>query len=553
MGRMSGRKRKIKDEAANLLRKGKYEKALELYEKVAEQDSDDYSARRNIGYILRKLGRLDEAVENFVSLANEYADDGFLLKAIATCKVVLEIDPNHKETQQRLAALYSDRSPTARPEIKVMADASVQSESGARPMSAQSMGLATDAIDLPTGSDSNGSEVQRSTPQYQMHGMVSLQDEAQPEVKEVPYFELVELEMIPLAPPPEPQPEPEPEPEPQPEPEPEPQPQPEPEPALELETTPQPQPEPAQEPESAPVPEPAATAPETEIGPEFEVDETPPKEQRKIPEIPLFCELEPGAFIELLERMKLVRMKAGQLILREGDPGSSMFTIASGKVRVLKRLQAKKMLQLALLGEGAFFGEMALLLGGVRGASVQAVEAGELFEISRELIDSVAERYPAVQDVLNKFSHQRLLRNVMATSPLFKPFNKKERVQIIQRFVSRDVEAGEVLITEGVESDGLYLVLRGRMEVICKTGDGQTIQVGEISEGEVFGEISCLRKEPAIASVRSKNSGCVLRLPRDDFESLVLSHPQILILVSELSDQRIAETSNTLAEKGILI
>lgn len=293
--------------------------------------------------------------------------------------------------------------------------------------------------------------------------------------------------------------------------------------------------------------------PDIEIDIEFDVDEPPQKQEAKAPEIPLFCDLEPDAFVHLLEQMKMIRMRTGQWILKEGETGSSMFTIASGKVRVLKRIGAHKLLQLAVLGEGTFFGEMSLLRGGLRGASVQAIEAGDLFEVSRELMDSVASRYPAVEEVLRKFAHQRLLRNVMATSPLFKPFAKKERVQIIERFVSREVEAGEVLINEGAETDGLYIVLRGKLDVTCKTDDDELLAVGVLGEGEVFGEISCLRKDPAIATVRAKTPGSVLRLPRGDFDTLVMSHPQILELVSKLSDERIAETSNLLAKKGILI
>ena len=126
-------------------------------------------------------------------------------------------------------------------------------------------------------------------------------------------------------------------------------------------------------------------------------------------------------------------------------------------------------------------------------------------------------------------------------------------MKIIERFVTRTVDKGDVLVNEGVESDGLYLILRGQMEVFCKTADEQTIRVGDLAEGEVFGEISCLRKEPAIATVRVKTPGLVLRLPREDFDTLVMSHPQILILINELSDDRIAKTSNTLAKNGILI
>jgi CRP-like cAMP-binding protein len=326
---------------------------------------------------------------------------------------------------------------------------------------------------------------------------------------------------------------------------------------------PEPEPEPgvsqpssqfAGEPE--PMPEPGEQA-----GPPMDLDlsdletleEGPPQEERTLPEIPLFSDLEPDAFVAVLEDMKVVRMKPGDWIIKEGEEGNSMFTIASGTVRVLKQLEGKKMLQLALLGEGAFFGEMSVLRGGPRGASVQSVRPGELFEISKQVIDKIIGQYPSVEQVLTKFIKQRLLRNVMNTSELFRPFNQKERIHIIERFVSRDVERGEVLIEEGRESNGFYILMRGRLDVLCKLDDGSTTVVGELGEGEVFGEISCLHKEPAVATVRASTPAAILRLPRTDFDELILRNPQILELVNSLGEQRRAITVNALAKKGILI
>ncbi len=272
-----------------------------------------------------------------------------------------------------------------------------------------------------------------------------------------------------------------------------------------------------------------------------------------MPAIPLFSDLAPDAFVSLLEKMKLVRVKAGDWIVREGARGDSMFAVASGSVRVLKHLEGNKMLRLAVLGEGDFFGEMSVIRGGPRGASVQATKAAELFEISSELLDLIVAKHPAVGLVLKKFMTQRLLRNVMSTSGLFAPFAPEERVRIIERFVSRDVEEGEELITEGTESEGLFVVLRGKMTVSRKAEDGTEFVAGTLMEGEVFGEISCLRKQPAIATVRAACPGSVLRLPRKDFDDVVLSHPQILELVGKLGEQRLALTMSALARKGILI
>jgi CRP-like cAMP-binding protein len=278
-----------------------------------------------------------------------------------------------------------------------------------------------------------------------------------------------------------------------------------------------------------------------------------PREERTLPEIPLFSDLEPDAFVAVLEDMRVVRMKPGDWVIREGEEGSSMFVIASGAARVLKKLKGTRMLQLAVLGEGAFFGEMSVLRGGPRGASVQSVQPGELFEISKQVIDKIIGQYPSVEQVLTKFIRQRLLRNVISTSELFRPFNKEERLRIIERFVSRDIGRGELLIEEGRESNGFYILMRGRLDVLCKLDDGFTTVVGELLEGEVFGEISCLRKEPAMATVRASTPASILRLPRTDFDALILGNPQILELVNSLGEQRRAITVNALAKKGILI
>ena len=81
---MTDKIRKWKDEASTLLRKGKYQKALVMFQKVIEQDPEDLSCYNNVGYIQRKLGRRDEAIKTFVELAGAYAERGFLLKGIAT-------------------------------------------------------------------------------------------------------------------------------------------------------------------------------------------------------------------------------------------------------------------------------------------------------------------------------------------------------------------------------------------------------------------------------------------------------------------------------------
>jgi CRP-like cAMP-binding protein len=192
---------------------------------------------------------------------------------------------------------------------------------------------------------------------------------------------------------------------------------------------------------------------------------------------------------------------------------------------------------LARLGEGSFFGEMAILSGEPRAASVVAESPCEVLEIRADVLLDLAREHPPVVESLARFYRRRLLANAMATSPLFRPFGREERAGLMALFRTREVAPGTPVIAEGAPSDGLYVVLSGALEVWKRAG-GAPALAGRLGPGDVFGEMSCLRKGPASATVTAGRRCLLLRLPRGSFDELVVTHPQILELVSDLADQR---------------
>lgn len=154
--------------------------------------------------------------------------------------------------------------------------------------------------------------------------------------------------------------------------------------------------------------------------------------------------------------------------------------------------------------------------------------------------------HPQVAQALKKFCRQRMLTNVMNTSELFRLFGRKDRRALVERFRSRDVERDTVIIRDGDPTDGLYVVLSGEVEV---RKDGHLLT--QLREGDVFGEISLLQKTPATATVTATRHTTLLRLPRADFDALISSHPQILALISDLSDERLRRTQRVLTEAGV--
>lgn len=85
----------------------------------------------------------------------------------------------------------------------------------------------------------------------------------------------------------------------------------------------------------------------------------------------------------------------GTILFREGDPGHEMFIIQKGKVRVRKRVgEAEKVL--AELSDGEFFGEMALLMGMDRSATVEVMEDSKILVISPNTFEGLLKNNVAI-------------------------------------------------------------------------------------------------------------------------------------------------------------
>jgi CRP-like cAMP-binding protein len=97
-----------------------------------------------------------------------------------------------------------------------------------------------------------------------------------------------------------------------------------------------------------------------------------------------------------------------QLILREGDPGRSIYIVLDGRVKVFTKDRQGKEFPLATLEPYQFFGEMALLTGKPRAGSIATLEETLLGEISYNNMNRLMIRYPQIKGVLLKYYNERL-------------------------------------------------------------------------------------------------------------------------------------------------
>ena len=138
-----------------------------------------------------------------------------------------------------------------------------------------------------------------------------------------------------------------------------------------------------------------------EIAPSEGAVAEPSEVRAAIERVPLFARvLSPELLDELAERCWPVTFEAGSVILQQGDAGSSMFIVLDGAARVTVSGTPSGERELAVLASGDFLGEMSLLTGTPRTATVTAVTALQAVEITKETMEAV---FATAPDLLERF------------------------------------------------------------------------------------------------------------------------------------------------------
>ncbi|MCV9996766.1 cyclic nucleotide-binding domain-containing protein [Pararhizobium sp. YC-54] len=116
--------------------------------------------------------------------------------------------------------------------------------------------------------------------------------------------------------------------------------------------------------------------------------------------VPLFQKLEPAALVEVVRSLRPRVVPAGAVICRKGDRGDQMYFIVEGSVIV----QTPSPIE---LGSGSFFGEMALISGAPRSATVSAATEVSLLSLYSVDFQMLSSRSPEIAEIIRKTARER--------------------------------------------------------------------------------------------------------------------------------------------------
>lgn len=369
----------------------KWDKAVVQLQAEIKAAPKDSRTRMQLADVLIEAGRGKDAVPILLKLAQEFGSEGSAPRAIAVLKKIERIQPGRSDVQKALAALIKKSAP--KPPVSSGIDEIVR---GADQFEMEEIGL-----------DLRPSSIEPSDFLFQAPAALAPPPPSTPEaVKPAPppkkeEEEIVEMEDLVMPPPKT---------------------------LLEIASTPPP-PAPVA---AAPAPAPVqvvemtqaasmiAAMNDTEKGLfedlldtiEAVLAEAPAavSPRAATPKIssPLFADFSEGDLVAVIQGLELATYGPGDILILEGDPGTSLFVITSGVVRAFVRQPDGKNKQVREMGEGSFFGEIAVLSGKPRTATVTAKTPVEALILERKTLDNICKTHPSVRTTLQKFAAERL-------------------------------------------------------------------------------------------------------------------------------------------------
>jgi CRP-like cAMP-binding protein len=186
------------------------------------------------------------------------------------------------------------------------------------------------------------------------------------------------------------------------------------------------------------------------VGAEFERVETRVEGERaalqpaQLRSIPLFRELEDGPLHEVAERFESVQVPAGTQLVREGDAGNDMFILSAGKVEVYRAMPNGKEAVLTVGQAGEYFGEVALLSGQPRNASIRALTSALILRLSKDDLNAILERHPSMREALERSAARRTGREEV---PVELTTNADGEPMVTNTFVDYEEQPREIVLS----------------------------------------------------------------------------------------------------------
>lgn len=230
----------------------------------------------------------------------------------------------------------------------------------------------------------------------------------------------------------------------------------------------------------------------------------------------LFAHLDDNERSDIFDAMFPVIHCAGEVIIKQGDEGDNFYIIDSGEVAVYVNNDL-----VTNISDGGSFGELALIYGQLRAATVKAKTDVKLWAIDRDtyrriLMGSTIRKRDMYQEFLSKVS-------------ILESLDKWERFTVADSLEPVQFEDGQKIVVQGEHGEDFFIIIEGNATVFQQRNDNEEpVEVGKLGPSDYFGEIALLLDRPRAATVIAKGLLKCVKLDRQRFERVLGPVSEIL-------------------------
>uniref|UniRef100_A0A8C4R5I5 Protein kinase, cAMP-dependent, regulatory, type I, beta n=1 Tax=Eptatretus burgeri TaxID=7764 RepID=A0A8C4R5I5_EPTBU len=223
----------------------------------------------------------------------------------------------------------------------------------------------------------------------------------------------------------------------------------------------------------------------------------------------LFSHLDDNERSDIFDAMFPVTHIAGETVIRQDDEGDNFYVIDQGEVEVYVKNE-----WVTSIGEGGSFGELALIYGTPRAATVRARTDLKLWGIDRDsyrriLMGSTLRKRKMYEEFLSKVS-------------ILESLEHWERLTVADALEPAQFDDGEKIVVQGEPGDDFFIITEGTAAVLQRRSEKEEfVEVGRLGPSDYFGEIALLLDRPRAATVVARGPLKCVRLDRPRFERVL--------------------------------
>ncbi|MGH7803540.1 MAG: cytochrome P450, partial [Candidatus Binatia bacterium] len=184
-----------------------------------------------------------------------------------------------------------------------------------------------------------------------------------------------------------------------------------------------------------------------------------------------------------LRDVEVRRYEPGAVIIRQGDVADEFFIMKSGSVEVVREAADAEPKLLAVLETGQFFGEIGLLHGVRRTATVRAIAGApvETYVLDRDRFSALVVERDLTSRELATIVRRRMMGSTLARA--LPKLGLADIGRFSSRFEWRSYPRGSTIIRQGDPADRFFIVFRGEVELVSAGPDGGEVFLARLGEG----------------------------------------------------------------------